>query len=786
MASAHDILDAELARREQETASSDGPAAVLDAELTRRTATMGDKLQTGVYGQLADILGAPVDHVNRALHRAAQLVGVDMDAPKALKQAWREMGIIKDPLVDEATAKIGASALNGAIVLTGMGAGSQLLAVAPGVARQTPGAIRSVVETFNRGLVTRPEEAIMATAAGAAGGVKAEEWAREAGAGPVGTGLATVAGEMGGGMIGQSALRAGGRVAEGISKLGDRVFQGAKSLLGFGSSARPTTPVMPISGDITATRVFADEQLNGDRVRVGQAIEDTVRSVRPNATPEEASAASAAAVDRGYKVARRLEGRYWDDVPLKQQVPTKPLKDTLRGIIKEVEGQPYEWGIIQDNIRPLMKLQNTASIQALRSERTRIRDLREAIPPGQQAWLSRYYNQIENGLLDAAEQGLPGNTALKRAREFSRWLNTTFNDGPIGAIRNGQADPGQFVPKLQGQFGGFKALSALPGKPGRDAVAAAEDFYRSTFRDIADTNPQAGADFVVRNERNIKGLGRVHAELGEVSDTLNHHVATREGINKSQLARFVESADPQQVIKDVINSKLAPQNMRQIVQAVRTSPEAMEGLQAGVIEEFYARAGGSGRKFMSLMNDPKNYRMLSEALNPDQLARLNKMARAAQGIELGETRFANSVLADVLAAAGTGGAGAGLAVGAGVAMAAGPIVALPAAGTLLARFIGARVGSHLSHMAGGRGTIQIPAYVANAFQRKAVEMFGKIDSTHLFKLGVINPHWEQILLSRAPTTEQEVQRLITRLRRTVNAMQGSVQGVINALEKDEE
>lgn len=746
----------------------------LDPEFTPQVGAMQQYIRQ-FNGEFAKTLGVIPEAANEIL----SFIGLGLwdpykgQAPKYIAERMNAMGI--DTAMATEKAKTFAAQF-GQNTFTGLAQTAAMVAAAPSLAKQGI----SVVSEIAKSLAKNPKLALFAEIPAAAGATYGE---RNGGA------LGAVAGGMAGAMAGTGVVAGAAKVGRGVAGM-------ASKLNPFGAKTPPLgDPLIDPSFDRSVAKVFAEQQVEGAKLGMTTALESAVRSIPSKGTPEQVQAATRTMMEKAEKAAARIESDFWKQVPLKAPVPMSPVRQGIISMEKEFADTPSQYPAelaekFKELATPKRDPETGRMMKALPTVQ-RVRDMigevrlarkreegleRQGMTPNY--GLIRGYHMLEQIGHDAIERALPGDVSIQQARRVSTLYNDLFTRGGIADVmaRRSRGDmsvpPGETVETLMKKFDGIQELldvrnklayvrapggrSFALGKEERANVQAmvkeAEDSVRSMFREIADADPAKGAKWFAAREKDIRPMARVHAELSAATSEINAIQQQEKIFKTSALARFAQ-ADTDKAINAVWLHKDPAGQARELMKTFKGNPDALEGLQQGLLNKFFTVTKGDPLKSKEVLFTPRHKDLLSTILDPSQMSRLEKITDITARLAAGDEKLLRHAL-------------------------------LPGA-TLAGRIIGAQAGRQLSHILGG-SNIQTPGIVSQAFRRGVERALRTMEPQQMLINAVLDPKMEKLLYSRTPHTTKEARELVRTMRRTVGAIEGVRQHSLNALSGEDD
>lgn len=550
--------------------------------------------------------------------------------------------------------------------------------------------------------------------------------------------------------------------------------------------------------DQNRLQAFAQDQIIGAQTYQDKAIENAINAIPRSGTAGQVQARTHDLLLSAEKISKRIVSGFWERVPLKTKIGVNDLRRDVRQLgneLRDVENQRPDTlmekilevtlpkrlpnGQMQTSLVSVQKLRDLQSQigTAITEERAR-----DAPREGMVRNMARLSDMIDENI---ARQ-LPNDTSIEQARQMSKRHNDLFSRGPINDIlskrRTGdfRINPSDNIDSLMQKTDGLAALKAVqegvstypriptnkfrPGSyyrnphavtPAEKAqldqlIKSAEDSIRTSFREAVDAKgPKGGVAYSVKNEEAIKALSKVSGELAQAAMNVANALAEKKTIDASALARFAQTS-PDKAVKNLFAQRDPADVARRLMISFRGDEDALSGLQNQVLKEFIYEKGKTNPNLMQrMMEDPRIENLLQAVLSNDQWGRLKRIVDT--GVRVGVEDEAG-LKAFLRSPAKTSG-----------------------------RILGAYIGRKLN-----TGTIQTPGIISKAAGNYAERLFGATEPSDLLAQAVIDPHWEQILYSRIPTTTREIQTATKHYRRMFAAINSSFQQTLNKLSKNKE
>lgn len=757
------------------------------------------------------------NNIQLALRQAGEHAAADKyDNTKTVKRFLNAVGIRTDTY-QGLSEKIGKNTLDGAITLSATLAAAPTL-IAAGMS--TPG--RQAITEFGKFLQNNPGLAAVQEI-GSIFGVSAAQQVTEGS--PLETTAAMVGGAVGG-AVPQVAKNLGG-MALGMVARPARMFAQATGIadapvmpdptpgalnpdptlrqrIGSALGVQPKTPfteplLSPELAKSQYPRYFAEEQVEGAKRQIDLAVNEAVDRISDATTrrgkplsPQEAQVNVRDDIDKAYKVARRIEGDHWAQVPMRLRVDGRELVNDIFAMEQRLTGEAAESFIPRDHMKDIYGIfkpgrdpdtgQMTpapASVQRVRSTMKHISESMYREPDNVQLNANR--TELLNLLNKAVANSLPDEVPLSQARAVSTHINDLFTRGPISDIRRVQADrsagvpPDRTVQALLDQYQGIKSLlnigdlATMPRIPGQGdafphstrsvregrpiAAQLREDTEIAIRRMVQERaqfegDPRAVVKFVDKYEREIAPLTNASTDLRRTADYITAHQEHREVVSRSALARFANS-DTDTALRAIWNSKDPVRQTRELVASFHGNPDAMEGLQQATLKLLMGNTRGDFVRVQNALETPRFREMLETVLTPQQMTRLAKLTDIGVRIARGDEDIIRDFMRNRF--------------------------------TLAGKILGAAAGRSM-----GTGTLQAPSLVSNMVGRWVERVFSVTDPVVMFQRAVLDPKWEAIMWSKMPEGSKDIRALTRNMRRLLGTGTGLLSSVGRTTSAEEE
>jgi hypothetical protein len=706
----------------------------------------------GINHQMVKALSLPNEAIDEIMGAVGLGPGANGQYSKHTEALLKKWGIQSYEL-DNFANKVGRETFNGVATATA------LMAAAPTMAANTGTNVVSVVTRELGKLLSSNRTLQVISELGAAPGA---EYGRQEG----GT-LGGFAGALGGALGASTVAGVTGKVAKGAVNLGAKA-------LGLGKKPAPAYPesIVDPYADPANARVFAQNQLEGDKLKMEAAAQSAIASINRSGTDSQAQTQVRNSIDAAEEIGNRIVKSFWERTPQTERIPMNGIRDQLRQMAVELKDTPSSTPTdFMEKLSTLTQpmrdpatgrmVKSLPTVKRLRDERGSIRRARleEQAKVAPNDGLIRNYNRLESMIDDAITTALPDDVTVQQARNMSIKYHDIFSRGPIADMfaRRKRGDmsvqPGQTMDNLMGKFGGLDSLLEISGKLTKQtapwsgigppplattagergvlnqSVIDAENSIRTMFRESTDAGgAEGGIKFFRKNESTIKPLARVYAELQSVTDRLVDNLEAQKVIQKSALAKFTQQ-EPQYAIRQIYTSPDPAAKVKELIGTLGKNDDALAGFRNGLVDHVLTQAKGDGLKMKEILSTPRYQDMLREALTTEQYARLNRVVDIAFRIGRGDEKDLRKAF-------------------------------MPSA-TIISRIIGAAIGRKMTN------TLQGPAIISRAFQKSAERWLRITPPNDLMVKAIEDPRWESLLLMREPRSTREMRAIAHRVRRVV-------------------
>jgi GH24 family phage-related lysozyme (muramidase) len=434
-------------------------------------------------------------------------------------------------------------------------------------------------------------------------------------------------------------------------------------------------------GNIAATRDYlqgrSDDLLKTLDYRVQKAVtnaEDKLATVTPNMRQSEASTIVYGELDKAYRDAVATEGKLWRSIPNAAMSPAR-TKKAYREILKSTPRAQMD--DIPDIARKLLApanqggmsgFENVRELQGLRSKL--LEESRIARASGQRN-KARIADELADNILDdlgAKAESAQGKTgeALRRALDYSAGLNKTYRQGDIGTVLGTNRLGGERVaPELTlnklissgGIRGDINIDDMLEAADSPQTRQGMQDFLLNQFQTKAtrdgQINVRAAEKFINDNadimtrfpdmQDAIKQAAKAQTSRAMAEGRTRSITSALTKKKQSQTALILE-APVNKEIKSILSSQNPKESASAVMNLVRRSPEAVEGLKSGVAEHLinkslvgspdgFGKRMISGNKLLEALRTKGELSAYKEIIGNDGVSALAKIGRELSKIE---------------------------------------------------------------------------------------------------------------------------------------------------------
>lgn len=453
----------------------------------------------------------------------------------------------------------------------------------------------------------------------------------------------------------------------------------AKELADLAATAQETLlrEARELGGDPAQARAFFEarrERLdNALATHVEQArarAQERVAALEPNASAEDASRVVRDEFNKAYDNARSQENELWRSIPKGVEVDTAPLfarfdeivSSTPRTQQQDIPDYARNFLNRESNHR-LNDLESPTELQGFRSELLSIERRARDAGDRNQARLAR---ELADATLDTMNSAPDVGGPYAVARDFSRKMNETFRQGPVGQLIDTTSGaptiPAEMtLPRLVGAGGvrGGVAERSIMEATGESpaARAAIQDYLMRSLRDRAVTaegriRPEAATAWIRRNEALLEQYPDIRKNLEDalaaqtraeglqgVQTTISREMRTAA---ETPLARFL-GGDPTDAVARVFKAE----NPTEVAVSLRraaardSSGQALAGLRGAFVDDLLARARGitpdgevfRGSVIVDALKNPQQRGAFEAVLGADDLKRLEQIGKEFTALE---------------------------------------------------------------------------------------------------------------------------------------------------------
>lgn len=453
----------------------------------------------------------------------------------------------------------------------------------------------------------------------------------------------------------------------------------AKELADLAATAQETLlrEARELGGDPAQARAFFEarrERLdNALATHVEQArarAQERVAALEPNASAEDASRVLRDEFNKAYDNARSQENELWRSIPKGVEVDTAPLFARFDEIVsstprtQQQDIPDYARNFLnRESNQRLNDLESPTELQGFRSELLSIERRARDAGDRNQARLAR---ELADATLDTMNSAPDVGGPYAVARDFSRKMNETFRQGPVGQLIDTTSGaptiPAEMtLPRLVGAGGvrGGVAERSIMEATGESpaARAAIQDYLMRSLRDRAVTaegriRPEAATAWIRRNEALLEQYPDIRKNLEDalaaqtraeglqgVQTTISREMRTAA---ETPLARFL-GGDPTDAVARVFKAE----NPTEVAVSLRraaardSSGQALAGLRGAFVDDLLARARGvtpdgevfRGSVIVDALKNPQQRGAFEAVLGADDLKRLEQIGKEFTALE---------------------------------------------------------------------------------------------------------------------------------------------------------
>lgn len=443
--------------------------------------------------------------------------------------------------------------------------------------------------------------------------------------------------------------------------------------------SRAQGEIAAMGGDVRDARQYFAQRLSDFRASLSERVD---RAMSTAQTTTEATANRRGESINSVTVNRQLkqeletqlleERRLWEAVPRDDLVGTANARAAFQRLDEEL---PRAQANDMPNVaRQLLgdeggfaDAESVNELHGLYSELRRIARVAGAGPTPNEN-LRRVANTIADAILEdlgAIDAATPAGQAINEARAFSRALNETFDQGPVGRIlqRTRQGDD-QMLPETAlrstvGRSGPTGAVSARDiEQAAPQTTTAIQDYVRQRFVENAidatgKLTRSSAARWMRDNAELLQQYPGLRAEFQralqsqEMAERFAARAEVRSRLAESGPVAEFNSGQPEKAVFSILGADNPVQAAESLVRTARrdTSGKAMAGLKGAFSDYLIGKAntaeGLSGTRLKALLGDPNTRAAMSRVFSAEELRSLNKIADAlatvdVKGAEVGE------------------------------------------------------------------------------------------------------------------------------------------------------
>lgn len=443
-------------------------------------------------------------------------------------------------------------------------------------------------------------------------------------------------------------------------------------------------------GDISATRGAIEARRSGVLDKLYQRAEaaaETAKTKLEGVTPSkqriETSAQVRDEIDAALKAARKMERELWRNVPQDANVPTTAGRDAY--LAKTSELSRAQMDNIPAKARRFLdpgsneKLAAVDTVKEVHGLYSALRTESRLARSAGEFDKARVSDDIADAILDDLGAGVDTTEVgemFNAARGFSFELNQKFRQGAVGRIlgytkEGGLSTPAELTLDVTTGRGGPRGLvdtndilRAVEGGPEqtRDAIG---QFLRQKFTaaavDQGQVNPAKARNFVQSNKEVLDQFPELQksfldaGQAQQIADTVGKASAARakrlQSPSISKTAEFLNARVGEEIsrVYESQNPRAMARELRKQVSKDKTR-KAVDGLKSGFVDYLINRATTkqfdealepviSGRGLLAALLDPKTQAMAGEWMAPQQMARLERIAKEFMKLETAQGRL---------------------------------------------------------------------------------------------------------------------------------------------------
>lgn len=433
--------------------------------------------------------------------------------------------------------------------------------------------------------------------------------------------------------------------------------------------------IKDLGGDVGDARAFFADRLRTFKSDMSDRIDDAIefgdQSVSGAGPRVSEAGASENAVDRirsAFNDELQRERELWGAVPEAAQVSTQVSRDTLAdfvattsraqqddipAIARRLLGRTEGVAVSPDQIGDI---DTVSELHGLYSELRRIS--RSAVTgTNQNKNLARISNDLADSILQdlgAVDASTAAGKAINEARTFSRALNETFSEGPVGKILQRSSGGGDTIsPEValrqtvgRGGPGGKEAADRIQAA----APGAKEDigeFLRGRFVDAVNApdgkfTPATAERFMRNNRELLAANPELNKELRRALSSRNaaarfsvRNQARQKLINaESAPARFNLGPD-EKAILSIISADDPAKAARSVVNAARKDPtgNALAGVKAAFTDHLIGGGEVTGQQLKAMLSDKRMSAAMGQVFSAGEITRMNNIATSLSKVK---------------------------------------------------------------------------------------------------------------------------------------------------------
>lgn len=416
------------------------------------------------------------------------------------------------------------------------------------------------------------------------------------------------------------------------------------------------------------------ENLEGRAAAAQERAQERIMQLDPARRATENSVIVREELDRAYDAASAQERALWGNVPRNAEVPVSRSREVLQSLLDDTPAAQRKH-IPEDAIRFLSDggFDSIASVNEMHGLYSELRRVaREALgqtTPNENR--ARMANMVADAILEdlGTTAALPTRAAqaINQARAFSAEMNQVFNQGTVGELTAVRRSGGDAVPPeltLQRAIGGggdpaAVAASNIRRAAGPSVDPAMEDFLRGRLTDRTlrqgEYSPQRGEDFIRANRELLTQYPELQGDIGaaniaanrarEQQQRVDEIIKRLESPRETVSTAFIRATPGNEIAQAVFQSRNPAAAANSLAQAARRdqSGAALDGLKGAFLDHLMTQSSGrfdtegvrlvSGNQLFGNMQDPGVRGALNRVFEPQEIARMERIARQFQGLE---------------------------------------------------------------------------------------------------------------------------------------------------------